>query len=81
MQIPRAVDEYPTVEVADGVPVITPVASVSVAPVALFRRPMTTEPRPPVEVKLERPTTVELIVEPVLQYPSTVEKHPEAVLP
>ena len=69
MQIPRAVDEYPTVEVADGVPVINPLIFTSVAPVALFRRPMTTEPWPPVEVKFERPKTEEFKVEAVLHTP------------
>lgn len=67
LQIPTAVVEYPTVVVADGVPVISPDAFVSVAPVELLRRPMTTDPRPPVEVKLERPNTEELRVEAVLR--------------
>jgi len=74
LQIPRAVDEYPTVEVADGVPVITPVASVSVAPVELFRRPITTDPRPPVEVKFELPKTEEFKVEAVLLKPKAEEQ-------
>ena len=78
LQTPTAVDESPEF-VATIVPVITPVLLVSVAPLALFKIPIPTDASP-VPVKLDRPKIWELVVVAVEQAPTTVEKHPEAVL-
>ena len=74
LQIPTEVESLPiVVDVATGVPVITPVVVSKVPPVELFRRPIATEAKPPAPEKLLRPKIDELRAEAVLAFPTATE--------